>query len=111
MKKKYIQAVVGILIGAFLVWILFRKTNWSEVGKAISEIHWGWVAIAHIPLWIFHGALDGAVNPALSRNMVEALTNAGAHPGYTQYPEAGHFSWIAAYSDPMMINWLYSQRK
>jgi predicted peptidase len=68
-------------------------------------------AIAHIPLWIFHGALDGAVNPALSRNMVEALTNAGAHPGYTQYPEVGHFSWIAAYSDPMMMEWLFSQRQ
>jgi predicted peptidase len=67
--------------------------------------------IAHIPMWIFHGALDGAVDSALSRNMVEALTNAGAHPGYTQYPEAGHFSWIAAYSDRMMMEWLYSQRK
>ena len=67
--------------------------------------------IAHIPMWIFHGALDGAVDSAHSRNMVEALTKAGAHPGYTQYPEAGHFSWIAAYSDPMMMNWLYSQRK
>jgi hypothetical protein len=51
MKKKYIQAIIGLLIGIFLVWILFRKTNWSEVGKAISEIHWGWVAVAHVPLW------------------------------------------------------------
>lgn len=68
-------------------------------------------SIAHIPIWIFHGALDGAVNPVLSQNMVEALTKAGAHPGFTQYPETGHFSWIAAYSDTMMMEWLYSQRK
>jgi predicted peptidase len=67
--------------------------------------------IAHIPLWIFHGALDGAVDSALSRMMVEALTKADAHPGYTQYPEVGHFSWIAAYSDPMMMEWLFSQRQ
>jgi predicted peptidase len=67
--------------------------------------------IAHIPMWIFHGAEDGAVDAALSREMVEALTKAGAYPGYTQYPEAGHFSWIAAYSDPMMMNFLYSQQK
>lgn len=66
---------------------------------------------AHIPMWIFHGALDDVVNPVLSQNMVEALTKAGAHPGYTQYPEAGHFSWIAAYSDAMMMEWLYSQKK
>lgn len=68
-------------------------------------------SISHIPIWIFHGALDGTVNPVLSRNMVESLTKSGGHPGYTQYPEAGHFSWIAAYSDLMMMEWLYSQRK
>ena len=68
-------------------------------------------SIAHIPIWIFHGALDQAVNPAMSQNMVEALTKEGGHPGYTQYPETGHFSWIAAYSDNMMMEWLYSQRK
>lgn len=66
---------------------------------------------SHIPIWIFHGAMDGTVNPALSRNMVEALTKAGAHPGFTQYPETGHFSWIAAYSDTMMMEWLFKQRK
>lgn len=42
--------------------------------------------ISHIPIWIFHGAEDPAVNPILSLNMTEALTKAGAHPGFTQYP-------------------------
>ena len=67
-------------------------------------------SIAHIPMWIFHGAKDGAV-PILSQNMLDALTKAGAHPGFTQYPEVGHFSWIAAYSDNMMMEWLFNQRK
>lgn len=68
-------------------------------------------SISHIPIWIFHGALDGAVDPILSQRMVEALTKEGAHPGFTQYPEVGHFSWIAAYSDTMMMEWLFRQRK
>ncbi|WP_166963451.1 carboxylesterase family protein [Yeosuana marina] len=67
--------------------------------------------IAHIPIWIFHGALDSAVNPNLDQDMLKALTKAGAHPGFTQYPETGHFSWIAAYSDPMMMAWLFKQHK
>lgn len=67
--------------------------------------------IKHIPIWVFHGAEDAGVDPALSLNMVEALTKAGAHPGYTQYPEVGHFSWIAAYSDPLMMEWLFRQHK
>ncbi|MFT6998428.1 MAG: putative peptidase [Cryomorphaceae bacterium] len=67
--------------------------------------------IAHIPIWIFHGALDAVVNPILSQKMVEALTSAGAHPGYTQYPQAGHFAWLAAYDDAMMMNWLFRQQR
>ena len=68
-------------------------------------------SIKHIPIWIFHGAEDVVVHPSLSFNMVDALTKAGAHPGYTQYPEVGHFSWIAAYSDPLMMEWLFRQHK
>lgn len=69
------------------------------------------VTIAHIPVWIFHGAEDGAVNAWNSVNMVEALMKAGAHPGLTIYPETGHFSWIAAYSDMQAMEWLFRQKK
>ncbi len=67
--------------------------------------------ISHIPIWIFHGAEDPAVNPILSLNMTEALTKAGAHPGFTQYPEVGHFSWLGAYSDLAMIEWRFRQHR
>src|SRR5439155_9535595 len=75
----------------------------GDVSKAAS--------ISHIPMWVFHGAEDPAVNPVLSLNMFVALTKAGAHPGFTQYPEVGHFSWIGAYSDPAMIDWMFRQHK
>jgi predicted peptidase len=68
-------------------------------------------SIAHIPMWIYHGAEDPAVNPLNGLAMFEALTNAGAHPGFTQYPEVGHFSWLGAYSDPLMMEWLFRQHK
>jgi predicted peptidase len=68
-------------------------------------------SIAHIPMWIFHGADDPSVSPALSYEMAAALTKAGARPGVTIYPEVGHFSWLGAYSDPLMITWLFRQRK
>lgn len=68
-------------------------------------------SIAHIPIWIYHGAEDPAVNPVLSLEMLNALTKAGAHPGFTQYPESGHFSWLGAYSDPLMMEWLFRQHK
>jgi len=76
-------------------------------GGDVSKAH----SIAHLPIWIFHGAEDPAVNPILSFDMTQALTKAGAHPGFTQYPAVGHFSWIEAYSDQMMIEWLFKQHK
>lgn len=68
-------------------------------------------SISHIPIWIFHGAEDPSVAPSYGQEMFDALIKAGAHPGFTQYPEVGHFSWIAAYTDPLMIEWLFRQHK
>jgi len=65
--------------------------------------------ITHIPIWIFHGAEDAAVNPRYSLNMFNALTKLGVHIGFTQYPEVGHFSWLRAYTDKQMMEWLFRQ--
>jgi predicted peptidase len=67
--------------------------------------------IAHIPIWIFHGAEDPGVDPNNALDMLNALRKAGAHPGLTMYPSTGHFSWLAAYSDERMMEWLFRQRK
>jgi predicted peptidase len=66
---------------------------------------------AHVPMWIFHGAEDPAVDASLSLDMAAALARAGAHPGLTIYPEVGHFSWLGAYADPHMMEWMFRQRK
>ncbi len=76
-------------------------------GGDISKVS----TIAHLPIWIYLGSEDPAVNPSFSLDMLEALTKAGAHPGFTQYPEVGHFSWLGAYSDPLMLEWLFRQHK
>lgn len=68
-------------------------------------------SIRKIPIWIFHGSEDTTVDPQYSLDMAQALTRAGAHPGLTLYPEVGHFSWLAAYSDPLMMEWLFRQKR
>lgn len=67
--------------------------------------------IKNIPMWIVTGAEDSSVSPVYSIEMTRALQKAGAHPGFTQYPEVGHFSWIMAYSDALIMEWLFRQRK
>ena len=64
-----------------------------------------------VPIWIYTGAEDPTVQASRVANMFTALMEAGAKPGYTQVPEVGHFSWLQAYSDPLVIQWLFRQRK
>lgn len=68
-------------------------------------------SIAHVPIWMFGGADDPTVNPDLLYDMINALVKLGAHPGFTEYPQVGHFSWVAAYSDAMMIEWMFTQHR
>ncbi len=67
--------------------------------------------LAKLPMWIFTGSEDPAVNPEFSLNMLEALWKAGARPGFTMLPEVGHFAWLGAYTDPLMMEWLFRQHK
>lgn len=68
-------------------------------------------ALATIPMWVFHGGADTVVVPERSRQMVEAIQNAGGSIQYTEYPGVGHNSWDATYGDPDVIAWMLSQQK
>jgi predicted peptidase len=67
--------------------------------------------IASIPVWIFHGNRDEAVPVKLSRDMFQALLDAGGSPGYTEYPEVGHASWVPALQDAQLLRWLFAQKR
>lgn len=61
--------------------------------------------------WIFHGAKDETVDPALSQTMADALKKEGAQVQFTLYPDAGHNSWDNAFAEPALLPWLFSQHK
>lgn len=44
MKKK-LQIAAGFLLGIFLVWFLFRGTDWGRVGSDIAGANWAWLGI------------------------------------------------------------------
>ncbi len=68
-------------------------------------------AIADIPIWIFHGALDRRVPVDESRRMVAALEAAGGAPRYTEYPDVAHRAWTPAYREEGLYEWLFAQRR
>ncbi|MDB5313527.1 MAG: esterase [Gemmataceae bacterium] len=68
-------------------------------------------AIAHVPVWAFHGDQDGAVPVSGSRDMVAALKTAGASPRYSEYKGVGHNSWSPAFEEKEFWMWLFAQKR
>jgi predicted peptidase len=68
-------------------------------------------SMKEVPFWVFHGEEDD-INPVkYSREIVQALEDAGAAPQYTEYQGAGHSIWARAYNEPELFPWLFSQQK
>ncbi|MFC0271754.1 chitobiase/beta-hexosaminidase C-terminal domain-containing protein [Metabacillus herbersteinensis] len=64
------------------------------------------------PLWAFHGEDDAVISVDFSRNAITAIKAAGGNPIYTEYPiEMGynHASWVPAYENKDMIEWMFQQ--
>lgn len=106
--------ITGLSMGGFGTWDLISRH--PDRFAAAAPICGGGdpskaETIKDVPIWAFHGAMDPVVRPQLSRDMVRALIEAGAHPGYTEYPDAGHDSWSAAYRDPELFRWLFSKTR
>lgn len=67
--------------------------------------------IKNMPIWVFHGDKDTAVNPERSRVMVEAIKKSGGNPKYTEYAGVGHDCWTVTFKNPEVLSWLFAQRR
>jgi predicted esterase len=74
--------------------------------KAARDIVKGNVAI-----WVFHGTIDHLIRVEASRQIVEALKQAGGQPKYTEFPNVKHDVWIDAFPDPELYKWLFGQSR
>lgn len=63
------------------------------------------------PIWVFHGEKDPVVDVNDSRKMVKALQGAGAKVQYTEYPNVKHDSWTNAFAEPLLLQWIFKQKK
>jgi len=75
--------------------------GWADTSKAN--------AIAHLPIWVFHGAKDAVVPVKASEDMVNALKNYGSDVRLKIYPEANHDSWTETYNNEGLYKWLLEQ--
>ena len=66
--------------------------------------------ITDMPIWMFHGAVDGVVPFQNVNRIVEELYKQG-HEYFklTVYPYQDHDAWTPAYSRPDLYEWLFAQ--
>ncbi|WP_020403152.1 dienelactone hydrolase family protein [Gracilimonas tropica] len=106
--------VTGLSMGGFGTWEYIQRFP-EKVAAAVPVCGGGDLSkanrISEIPIWAFHGALDDVVEPEFSREMIDALRAEGGKPGYTEYPDVTHGSWVRAYADQHMISWLFDQKR
>jgi predicted peptidase len=106
--------ITGLSMGGFGTWDAICR--WPNKFAAAVPVCGGGdtakaVIIKDIPIWAFHGEVDKGVMVSRSRNMINAIKRAGGNPKYTEYAGAGHNVWNQTYSDPAMIDWMFSQNK
>ncbi|QDU92876.1 carboxylesterase family protein [Lignipirellula cremea] len=106
--------LTGLSMGGFGAWRLAFAfpDKFAAVAPICGggEIYWA-RDIAHLPIWVFHGAKDRGVPLERSQSMVDALKESGGDPKFTIYPEAGHDSWTETYDNPQFYAWLLDQKK
>lgn len=110
----------GLSIGGFGTWNLNEKYPYLFAamvpvcgGGDLEQAY----KIAKKPIWTFHAVNDPIVPVRYTQDMVKALQGHKGKPIYTEYP-AGlyikpfeHFSWVLAFQNSEMRNWLFEQKK
>lgn len=68
-------------------------------------------AMKDVKVWAFHGSADNVVPPRGSREMVGALVGVGAQPKYTEYEGVDHGSWVNAWQEKELFDWMFAQKR
>ena len=107
--------ICGISMGGFGTWDALQR--WPEKFAAAIPICGGgdpaYVdGMKGIPVYIFHGMLDGVVMPSRSIQMYDALQEAGNTEAIlVTYQELGHECWDEALSMLGLFKWLFGKSK
>lgn len=104
--------VTGLSDGGTGVWV-WGMNNASRFAAMIpvcgAGILWGSYEMVHTPIWAFHGDMDGAIDYTESTRMVNRINDCEGNARVTIYPGVGHDSWVGAYTDPALIEWMLEQ--
>ncbi|MBR5626421.1 MAG: dienelactone hydrolase family protein [Thermoguttaceae bacterium] len=107
--------VTGLSMGGFATWaILAKYPDWIAAAAPIcggGKLDTA-SKMVNVPVWAFHGEADPLVPVRVTRDMVQAIQDAGGQKvKATYYPGVGHNSWVQAYNTPELYQWLLEQKR
>jgi poly(3-hydroxybutyrate) depolymerase len=106
--------ITGLSLGGNGTWDYIAQYP-GKYAAAVPMSGWGNSALAsrmtQIAIWNFHAANDSTVDVSNSRSIVSAIRRLGGNPIYTEYATGGHVIWTPAYNTPVLMGWLYAQRR
>ncbi len=106
--------VTGLSMGGMGTWDALRREPGTFAAAVPMSGGYETAAapqIKDIPVWAFHGDADTLVTVQSTRDMIQALRDAGGDPKYTEIAGGGHAIWGPIYDDPNneLYPWLFSQ--
>jgi predicted peptidase len=108
--------VTGLSMGGMGTWDILSRE--PEMFAAAVPMSGGGntktpAAIKDIPIWAFHGSEDTLVPVSATRDMIDALRDAGGSPKYTEVAGGGHVIWNPIYQDAgnTLYPWLFDQHR
>ena len=106
---------MGISMGAFAVWYTLARHG-ERFAAAFACCGAGDPSKAEllrdIPIWCYHGSLDGEVPANSTKNMAKAIEAVGGKKiHYTEFPGVNHWSWDAAYGSYEDIRAMFREVK
>ena len=106
--------ITGLSLGGNGTWDYIAQYP-GMYAAAVPMSGWGNSALAsrmtQIAIWNFHAANDSTVNVSDSQSMISAIRRTGGNPIYTEYATGGHVIWTPAYNTPVLMDWVYAQRR
>jgi len=107
-------SITGISMGGFGTWeMLLTFPDYFSCGAPIcgGGLSWRAGVLRGMKLRVFHGLDDTVVPFSYSEQMVDAARAKGADVTFTAYDKVGHASWVQAYRDTDLIQWLAAQSR
>jgi poly(3-hydroxybutyrate) depolymerase len=105
------EVLTGWSMGGYGVWELAAAypERWLSVVPVSGGGDPAWAEkLKSVPIWAWHGARDRGVRPEQSRQLIEAIRNAGGDPRYSEPAAGDHNVWVETYGDDSLYAWMLS---